>query len=326
MPSVWRLRRREQGELTATIEFLGVNNCMSKQTWKLNREQKMEMVKNYQDNEKITCQDLATKFGISKVGAIGILRRNGIKIRNNQSDLQRRHSLDESFFEKIDTENKAYFLGWLYADGCNYTPSNKIIIGLQESDKDILINFKNSLNSSRPIFYVKTKIEKGWNRKNQWRFQINSKRMSQDLVQLGCVQKKSLILTFPSKEQVPDHLIRHFIRGFWEGDGSIFYSKIKRKNGKERFNYGIGFTSTKNFCISLQGRLLEEIGIFSKISKTSENYVEGGNQITTNLQYQRLESVLKFMDWIYKDACYKLERKWQKYQSFLEELRSTGRI
>lgn len=64
-------------------------------------------------------------------------------------------NINDSFFEKIDTEEKAYFLGLFYADGCNYINGNasRVALSLQEDDKKILEIFNNFIypNEDRPL-------------------------------------------------------------------------------------------------------------------------------------------------------------------------------
>lgn len=59
--------------------------------------------------------------------------------------------------------------------------------------------------------------------------------MVNDLEKLGCVSNKSLILKFPTKEQVPENLTSHFLRGYFDGDGSVFLSE--NSNGRTDVKY-----------------------------------------------------------------------------------------
>ena len=73
-----------------------------------------------------------------------------------------------------------------------------------------------------------------------------SQKTVDDLKKLGCVENKSLILTFPSKEQVPEEFIYHFIRGYFDGDGSIC-----KKEKSNCTNYSINIVGTESFIKSL---------------------------------------------------------------------------
>jgi hypothetical protein len=87
---------------------------------RLNKEQKSILVEKYKTGN-YTCVDLAIEFGIADTTCANIIRKANIHVFNNQSVLQRKYALDESFFDIIDSEAKSYFLGLLFADGCNMT-------------------------------------------------------------------------------------------------------------------------------------------------------------------------------------------------------------
>ena len=123
---------------------------------------------------------------------------------------------DEHKFEKIDTEEKAYWLGFLDADGCIHNGRNYdygIELGLQEQDYSHLVKFKDFIEKDNKICY-REKI-------NSYRYQFKNKTMNKDLINLGCVPHKSLILKFPDEDQVPDNFLIPFIRGYFDGDGSF---------------------------------------------------------------------------------------------------------
>lgn len=130
-------------------------------------------------------------------------------------DSMSKYIQDDSYFEKVDNEGKAYWLGFLYADGCvvEKSKNNKsVIMQLHPDDKDILEQLLKSINSNRPIYVDK---------KGYVGISINSAKMANDLINLGCIPRKSLVLKFPNEDIVPKQLIKHFIRGYMDGDGCI---------------------------------------------------------------------------------------------------------
>ena len=133
-------------------------------------------------------------------------------------------------FEIIDTEEKAYWLGFLYADGCVGSKEDKVELGLAEKDLKHIEKFRDFMNITNKISYrEKTK---------SYRMSFRSAKCKQDLIDKGCIPKKSLILDFPNENQVPKHLIRHFIRGYFDGDGWF-------TNTESCFQ--IGIIGTENF-------------------------------------------------------------------------------
>lgn len=74
--------------------------------------------------------------------------------------------------------------------------------------------------------------------------------MFEDLIKQGCIPNKSLVLTFPNKHQVPENLINHFIRGYFDGDGSISYGirerySVRKKQNVKRLSVSAQFIGTK---------------------------------------------------------------------------------
>lgn len=110
--------------------------------------------------------------------------------------------------------------------------------------------------------------------------------MHSDLIKLGCFPKKSLKLKFPTEEQVPNYLINHFMRGYFDGDGNIYISEDKKK-----FRFSI--LGTKNFTSEYQKKIMSLCNLESKtkIYKTGKIYVlqySGKNQVSKiyNVLYQ----------------------------------------
>ena len=114
-------------------------------------------------------------------------------------------------FEKIDSEEKAYWLGFLYADGYISFSENKIELSLAEKDVHHIEKFRDFLGINNRICYRPSV--------KAYRLSFRSDKCKQDLINQGCTPRKSLTLKFPTSKQVPYELIRHFIRGYFDGDG-----------------------------------------------------------------------------------------------------------
>ena len=80
-----------------------------------------------------------------------ILDEYGIKRTNK---CRRKYSLNENYFDDINTPNKAYILGLMYADGCNFPPKSTSNISLQESDKELLEKIKIEIESTQPLKFI----------------------------------------------------------------------------------------------------------------------------------------------------------------------------
>jgi len=242
---------------------------------------------------------LSKIFPISGTAISALLKRHGY-ISKSQSELQRKYPIVEDFFDVIDTQEKAYVLGLLYADGYNDTNKNSVALSLKESDKEILDKITKLIQPSKPLQYINTykaRQKEGFeNSQNQYRLAISNKHISQKLTELGCGKAKTHKLTFPTEEQVPNHLIRHFIRGYFDGDGCVSGNKQKL----------FSIVGTINFLIPLQEILIKELN-FSK-TKLDQRHKERNDNIRS-LVYCGINQCISFRDWLYKDATIYLERK-----------------
>jgi hypothetical protein len=158
---------------------------------------------------------LSKKYNISTWSVGNILKKNNIKSR------VRKYKCNENYFEKIDTNEKAYWLGLLCADG--YVRKRKqfngkhkqggiVGISLKSGDEYLLEKLIVDLDST----YKLTKQVK--DDFLSYKLEINSVKLADDLIKLGCIPNKSLKLLPPN---LTDELINHFIRGYFDGDGSI---------------------------------------------------------------------------------------------------------
>jgi hypothetical protein len=227
---------------------------------------------------------------------------------------------NKNFFEIIDSEPKAYILGILYADGYNWTNGkNKYVsLSLIEEDLELLnkINFK--LGGVHSIYSFKSK-HTNW--KNYNRLQINSKKISKDLELLGCVQNKSKILQFPTF--ISNELIHHFIRGYFDGDGSVWEGKrhkaiVKDKLTKSGFrekiihNVKFNITGTESMIIGIQ-----KVMVDNNICKKNKLNKSKNINNCIQLEYSGRQQMKKFYSWLYKDSTIYMERKKLKIESII---------
>ena len=134
-----------------------------------------------------------------------------------------------------------------------------------------------------------------------YRYSFRSESCKEDLIKQGCVPKKSLILNFPTEDQVPQNLIRHFIRGYFDGDGWF-------TNTESCFQ--IGIIGTEDF---IKG-FLDNIEIYNKENKIFNVHRENGAK---RYVFGAYSDVLNFLNWIYKDATIYLDRKYEHYLDFI---------
>ena len=130
-------------------------------------------------------------YDMSHKPVLSVLAQMGVP--RNWNSL-RKYNINEHYFDNIDTPNKAYILGLLYADGYNNTSINAIRLSLQEDDKQILEDISKELDYNAPlIFYEHSKEHEGW--KDVYTLAIRSAHMSKVLNNLACRYKYGLSAT-----------------------------------------------------------------------------------------------------------------------------------
>jgi hypothetical protein len=138
---------------------------------------------------------------------------------------KRTHNLNDSFFSELN-EKSAYWLGFLYADGYVSKTENCIRITLSDKDENHLFKFKADIEAESPILYHMNRYSKQYRYTRKARISIFSKQIKQDLSDLGCNSSKSLTCKFPD---LPQDMLPHFIRGYFDGDGSVYIVKPRKR-------------------------------------------------------------------------------------------------
>ncbi len=208
---------------------------------------------------------------------------------------------NEEYFDTVDCAEKAYILGLLWADGCNNLSLGKIQLQLQEKDKHILDEINILTDNDRPLFFLQLS-DKNSNWQNSYTMILKSHHMAQVLNDYGMTPRKSLTLEFPT--WLDESLYSHFLRGYIDGDGSI-YCRVDKNICRV---YMIG---TKMFLDKVQNILLQfDI-------KTSLYHRDGYADATYTLYTTSNSGSINLLNWIYNDANLKLTRKYDKYQQFL---------
>jgi hypothetical protein len=240
--------------------------------------------------EKLSVVEIAAKCGSSKQPIYKWiyhfdLTREKVLPRRSKS----RYSLNERYFEEINTGDKAYWLGFIAADGCvvNKKGRRHLYIELSEKDRCHLEEFKKEIKFEGPIYEMKAR---GRSRPS-CKIQVSSSRMVLDLVKLGITSNKTYTLKAP---EIDPKLYYHWIRGIFDGDGSISLRKDGNLSGE--------FFGTKKVIEFI----VENIPGTNAVSKKakSEGYYHsfGGNGISA-----------KIYNYLYEDNNTCLRRKRDKF-------------
>lgn len=253
----------------------------------VSKEQVYEMYDLYLQGKNT--REIGEMYNLSKSYISRLFHEQSFVLRD-QRQTSRKYQLDEKFFDYIDTEEKAYFLGLLWADGTNILKRNCIQIGLQERDKYILEKMVLAMSSDAPLKCKKSTYPGG---QDIYSVSLFSEHLSTRLNDIGMVPNKSLILQFPTC--VPENLVPHFIRGVFDGDGYISHGG----------DYTCEIIGTEDFCTKLQS-ILSETGIESKIYNTTLRKETS----TRRLYIGKKENVRKFLSYIYDNSSVFLKRKY----------------
>jgi hypothetical protein len=270
---------------------------------KLNAMQVEEICRRYQAGG--TSPELAKEFGVTAHAVLGLLERRGIE-RRQPTIAQRRYVCNHAFFSSIETEEQAYWLGFLAADG--YIASGKgnnqaVAVMVAMQDKDHLYRLRQALQSTHPVkeyLYPYQEFVKLF---------IRSQQLTADLAKYGIVGNKTFTLPWPD---LPDDLLRHFMRGYIDGDGGFYTAEDHRYPSKNVF---FSVTSNEQFLEGMQRFLMSSLGL----AKTKHTHRRKESSIFT-LRYFGRPQVQRIVTWLYEGARVYLPRKYMKIMSYLQTM------
>lgn len=212
--------------------------------------------------------------------------------------------LVEDYFKIIDTEEKAYFLGLIIADGNvfveNNTSANRqasISITLSTDDKYILDTFKRCISTNTTI----SSDDRGCSQ-----IAVRSNKMAKDLEKLGVTPRKSFNTFLP---EINKCLYNHLIRGILDGDGNISAHLIQ----SGRFLHKIAFCGSNKLMENISEYLYTELKL--KQRPKVYNYKD---RILSEIAIVNIEDMKSVGNYIYNNASVFLYRKYNTYLNFLQ--------
>lgn len=249
----------------------------------------------------MTLDQVADKFNLCKptiskiLDAYNIPRYAKAKLFNP--------NINEHFFEKINNEFNAYFLGLMIADGNvfkdNTNKQASISITLDLNDEYILDKFKKSVNSNTMVSH---------DGRGCSQVAVRSNIMAKDLEQYGITPRKSFNTYLPD---VSDEWMPHLIRGIFDGDGSILMKPSPKDDGHNRYLHTISFCGTH--------RLMQDISdyIYNYLNLNIKPKVyDYKNRSLSEIKISNIHDIKTFGEYMYKDATVYLYRKYDKYLDF----------
>ncbi len=264
-------------------------------------QEKEEIVGRYKAGEpiKAIARDLGHYHGSVKKRLIDW----GVTIRT-PTESKAQYAYDTTFFKTIDTHEKAYWLGFIYADGNVYLSEegykHVFQIGLAAADNGHLDKLKSALRDERPLY-----PDKGGER-----YMINSIPFAQDLMALGVMPRKSLDICFPTSDQVPAQFVNSFMLGYFDGDGSLSVKPT---------TWYFDMVGTWPFLTGCQDHLVSAGLVKTKLVAEKRNadgklayLVYGGSSYLgarKGCEHRRKHSLIKLYRYLYADSPVWLDRK-----------------
>lgn len=249
-------------------------------------------------SKKTTSKEISNILNINYEMLKKAMRRIGISTEKIKV------KLNENYFEDINSSDKAYWLGFLMADGCI---NNKYKTTLISKDREIPEKFKIALNADIPVgmhSYLDKRTNKTY---TSHTIQINRQKFVEILDKYSINKEKSYNGKFPD---IPEIYYKDYIRGLFDGDGSL----CKRYNK----TWLIKLIGTLNIINFIQTLLINKFGCSKvKISIVCDNHKAKQYALCIN----RTVDIKSFLDFIYLESNeqMRLNRKYDLYQQFLSE-------
>ena len=282
-----------------------------------------EIVKGYADNNKLKksvkgasrthhyLDGLIEKRNNPKYNVYEYLnKQTEPKVENLYKSKYGKYFVNENYFNEIDNEWKAYWLGFLYADGCvkikRQSNSNKmeyvLSVSLAHVDKTHLQKMADSLQTDTVIRDRDVKTKDRVYKASC--ITICNRSICNSLNEKGCTPNKSLTLTFPDDNILPKELVRHFIRGYFDGDGCIHINLEK-----ERKTVVVSMLGTYDFLYNVKDILIKNCGVSDIAIKKNKN--SNAYDIAFG-KYYDCEKIYKYL---YSDCNIYLDRKLEKFDT-----------
>lgn len=267
---------------------------MTKRYEDLSLNDKKQIIDTYYSQKDLKMCEIQNMFNVSKMAFAKIFKEANINTR-----LKNRYTLNEHYFDLIDTPTKAYFLGLIAADGFVGESNNFAIYSI---DKSILIDFKKELSFSGDLTVGCGNFK---NSKNGYYLRFSSKQIVESLNKLGITTKKSL--TFDKIPNIKEEYKKDFIRGYFDGDGSVTFGYRTYKNKYTYPRLSILIMGVEDLLLEI-AKTLNLKSFYIQKSKTPEIKI---------LRINNKQDLIKIYHIFYDDAETYLKRKRDKIEEYM---------
>jgi len=242
--------------------------------------------------EGVPVQKIKEEFGISDRSYYDILRKNGWEIKKKVQ----KYNFTEDYFETIDTEDKAYFFGFILADGCvRSIKSQKMTLKLKKDNFSIIETFINFINYQGLPYYFGDYVQ----------ITLSGSKIIDDLNNLGITENKTMIVKYPI---IPENLNRHFMRGVFDGDGCISIHHDKRDNSDR------GQVNICSGSINFINTYVDNLVNYTNVKRNNIRCPRGTYYV---IDWGGLTDVENIYNFFYKNATVFLERKKETFDKVI---------
>jgi hypothetical protein len=210
----------------------------------------------------------------------------------------KKYNFDEHYFDIIDCQEKAYWLGFFAADGYNHRDKGCIEFRLHKQDRDILEKFKSCIKANNPI---------GLYKNTYCNLSLYSQHLCDKLAEYGLGQAKTYTLQLPKLE---NSLMQHFIRGYYDGDGCFsVINRNDRKNPNSKI-YQFNITGMEAPLSIIQQYIVDNANVVKNSLKKRKSTV------AVTIHYSGRLVCKRILDYLYNNATIYLQRKYDKYLKY----------
>lgn len=259
--------------------------------------------------KRMSIREIAELKGY-KEGTLKECFRDWEYVARNNRERHKKYFCNESYFHNIDCEHKAYWLGYIAADGTvldktKSENSQRLKLCLAREDEELLYKFKEDIQATYPIGQYKNSChyaKETWIGQPISQITIPSEQIYNDLVSHNITPRKSLTIIFP--ETMKDNqYVNAFIRGYFDGDGCISQNKSTSKS--RDYNYKVTIKGTQSMLYNFR-----KISGVSGTIKASGKHADFRNKELVIVKHKDMKDFLNF---IYKDSTIHLQRKYERY-------------
>jgi|GEM_PF-1157069 len=266
----------------------------------------LEDLKRMYEDENMSLIRIGKKYGVGEGKIKKWLKECKIPLRGYTSKFR----FNENYFDEIDCEEKAYWLGFIWCDGSIIDQANNLQIKLSLSDNDVshVYKFKEAIEAEHPVkIYDITNGFMSEEVRREARIVVTSRHMGETLrIKYGMVTHRSTSL--PVTEKIPKSLVRHFIRGVFDADGSIttYWNKGK-PSWNPNLKMSLQLYSTEDLIDFIQDHWIE-IGFKKNKVKTIKRHKDRDGS-ATGICFSGVDQVTWLLGYLYDDSEIYLDRK-----------------